>query len=393
MKSAGIIVEYNPMHNGHILHLEETKKRTNADVIIAVMSGNFLQRGEPAMLPKYIRTDIALQQGVDIVIELPYPYATQKAETFANGAISILNTLKVDELCFGSESGEINELQALSVQYNHVISSHIKKEMKKGISYPAALSNTLSSKDSTPTLPNNILGMHYIEAINRQQANIIPKTIKRVGSNYHDETFNGHIASATSIRKSLFQEYNLESIQSVVPSEVHTQIEHYLSTYRLLHHWELYFPFLQYQVLSSTKDILQHIYEAEEGLENRLISVMKESNTFAEFMSTLKTKRYTWNRLQRLCLHTLLQVTKDDMQCCTEQVPFIRLLGMTKNGQKYLSSIKKGISIPIVANTKSLTHPLIEMEKKATAVYYSVLPAELRLNAIRDEWFHHPIIR
>lgn len=392
MKSTGIIVEYNPMHNGHIHHLQETKKMTNADVIIAIMSGNFLQRGEPALLPKYTRAEIALNQGVDIVIELPYPFATQKAEIFANGAISLLKALQVDQLVFGSESGNIEDLQTLSTQNQQLIQENIKSEMKKGVSYPKALSSILALQ-SDISLPNNILGMHYIEAINRQQANIFPKTIIRTGSQYHDETITGQIASATSIRKSLIQNhYSMQEITNTVPDYTFSKMEQYFKSNNLFHHWELYFPFLQYQVLSSTNLKLEKVYEAEEGLENRLISAMKESTSFDELMSKLKTKRYTWNRLQRLCLHTLLDVTKENMLPYHTEVPFIRLLGMTSNGQQYLSSIKKEIQIPIVANTKSHTHPLIELEKKATAVYYSVLPSEQRIHAIRNEWFHQPII-
>lgn len=391
MKVAGIIVEYNPMHNGHILHLQETKKITNADVVIAVMSGNFLQRGEPAILPKYIRTEIALQLGVDIVIELPYPFATQKAETFANGAISLLNTLQVNELCFGSENGNIDDLQSIADISQKLTNSQIKKEMKKGISYPKAISNILPSNNSfvDTSLPNNILGMHYINAITSQQASILPKTISRIGSNYHDETFTNHIASATSIRKTLLNK-SLEDIEMTVPNITYQKLKQYYEINKLLHHWELYFPYLQYQVLTSNH--LGNIYEAEEGLENRLLHKIKESTSFEQLMLKLKTKRYTWNRLQRFCLHNLLQVTKDEMNCYTTDIPYIRLLGMSQTGQQYLSSIKKDLHIPIVANTKSFSHPLIELEKKATAVYYSILPSDIRIQSIRDEWFHQPII-
>lgn len=396
MKSAGIIVEYNPMHNGHLHHLNETKNKTGADVIVAVMSGNFLQRGEPAILPKYVRTEIALQQGVDIVIELPYPFATQKAETFANGAVSILEVLKIDQLCFGSESGNTNDLKILSLQNKQSIDKNIKSEMKKGVSYPTAVSSILSNSNLNTdiSLPNNILGMHYIDAIERQHSKIIPMTIPRIGANYHDETFVGQFASATSIRNSIiFGEKSFEEISTVVPRYTLDVMEQYYHANSLFHHWELYFHLLQYQVLSSTNSMLKEIYEAEEGLENRLISAMTKSNSFKELMMNLKTKRYTWNRLQRLCLHTLLQVTKEEMKDSSYAVPYIRLLGMTTNGQKYLSSIKKNLQVPIVANAKSLSHPFIELEKKATAVYYSVLPPELRLKAIRDEWFHQPIIK
>lgn len=399
MKAAGIVVEYNPLHNGHLYHIQETKKLTQCDILIAVMSGNFLQRGEPALLPKYSRSKMALQAGADIVIELPYAYATQKAETFASGAISILQDLKAQEMCFGSESGQINDFFALVQQKedNHAIfQTKVQEKIKQGISYPKALSEALASITSSAldvSLPNNILGMHYVEAIKKNGGTMIPKTIKRFGANYHDTDIHHEIASATSIRKILLEEeLNTTSITSVAPPFTTGSIEQYKQKYGTVHFWELYFPFLQYTLLTKSKEELQQIYEVEEGLENRILTQIATSHSFKDFMEGLKTKRYTWTRLQRLCVHILTNTTKEQMQAVEDNVPYLKLLGMTRKGQSYLSSIKKHLPVPLVANDKSYKHPLLALDQKATAAYYAVLPSTQRVHAIRNEWNHSPLI-
>lgn len=214
MKAVGIIVEYNPFHNGHSYHLQAAKEVAQADIVIAVMSGNFLQRGEPALVSKWYRTKMALLGGVDIVIELPYQFASQKAETFANGAISILDAIGCQALCFGSESGNISSfletIDFLAVNQD-IYDENIKRFIQTGVSYPKALSLSFQAMSSTNHLvdlakPNNILGYQYIKALKQQKSLIKPLTIRRKNADYHDEHFATEtIASATSIRKALFQ--------------------------------------------------------------------------------------------------------------------------------------------------------------------------------------------
>jgi predicted nucleotidyltransferase len=400
MQATGIIVEYNPFHNGHLYHLHETKKLTDADVVIAVMSGNFLQRGEPALLPKAERTKMALAAGVDLVIELPYAFSTQQADIFANGSVSLLHALGVQDICFGSESGSIEDFYTLLEKkktHQHDLQHIIKTKMKEGVSYPKALSyalEQLSSEGVNVSLPNNILGMHYIEAIKDQQSPIIPRTIQRHGSNYHDETFEQNIASATSVRKTLLtQDLSLSSIQQVIPSTTTNILEAYITSYKVVHHWEQYFPLLKYALLTKTKEELATIYEAEEGLENRLLAHIAQATSFTTFMETIKTKRYTWTRLQRLCLHILTNTTKEQMASAytDKTVPYIRLLGMNQQGQRYLSFMKKKIELPLLANTKAFSHPLLELENKASAVYTSILPEPLRSEALKRELTLRPI--
>jgi predicted nucleotidyltransferase len=400
MQATGIIVEYNPFHNGHLYHLHETQKLTRADIVIAVMSGNFLQRGEPALLPKIERTKMALAAGVDLVVELPYAFSTQQADVFANGAISLLQALGAQDLCFGSESGNIQDFYTLldkKKAHHHDLQHMIKTKMKEGISYPAALSFALaelSTEGVNVSLPNNILGMHYIEAIKDQHSAIIPRTIRRHGSNYHDETFEKNIASATSVRKTLLaNNLSLKSVKQVLPCTTTDILEAYIASHGLIHHWEHYFPLLKYALLTKTKQELASIYEAEEGLENRLFAYIAQATSFSNFMEAIKTKRYTWTRLQRLCLHILTNTTKEQMSCAhlEKTVPYIRILGMNQQGQRYLSLMKKKIEVPLLANAKGFSHPLIELDKKASAVYTSILPEPIRSTMLKHELTLHPI--
>jgi predicted nucleotidyltransferase len=400
IKAAGVVVEYNPFHNGHAYHLQETKKITEADVVIAVMSGSFLQRGEPALVSKWARTRMALEGGVDIVAELPYAFSTQKAKTFASGAISILEAFGVEEICFGSENGSIEPfLSAVQLQQNlgHELDEAIQKHVKKGISYPRALSEAFAriSKGETLDLakPNNILGFHYVEAIVQQKSRIIPKTIQRLSSQYHDETFaTASIASATSIRKHI-QSHSLDTASGVMPYSTLHHLRQYYRTYSLFHDWEQYFSLLKYKLLTMSPKDLKQIYEAEEGLEHRLLSAVKEASSFNAFMEAIKTKRYTWTRLQRLCLHVLTHTTKEQMSYMpqNETAPYIRLLGMSIKGQKYISEKKKDISLPLLSNIKSFNHPLLNIDHKANAVYLSVLSEPLRSAALKADFVQHPL--
>lgn len=403
MGAAGIIVEYNPFHNGHLYHLSETKKVTGADVIIAVMSGNFLQRGEPAIVSKWTRTEMALLAGCDVVIELPYCYAVQKAEIFANGAISLLNSLFVNKICFGSESGSINEFLSTlefmttnKVQFDH----HVSIYMKEGNSYPKATS--LAFKELNPTSdmidlsqPNNILGYHYIKAIHDQDTTIKPYTIKRHSAGYHDENFaTTTIASATSIRKSIFSSQEKIDTKQVMPIYSYERLMAYLEKQKLLHQWENYFCLLKYRILTSSLQELRDIYEMEEGIEHRLVASIKGSNSFIEFMNKLKTKRYTWTRLQRLCVHILTNTKKNEVSQIlkTSQPSYIRLLGMNKKGQNYLSSIKKQVAIPIVSTVSSFDHDMgLQMDIKATTTFAMGIPTPYQSSEISAEYSTPPI--
>ncbi|MFK4009656.1 nucleotidyltransferase [Bacillus cereus] len=383
--------------------MQQTKKLTQSDIIIAVMSGPFLQRGEPALISKWYRTKMALANGVDLVVELPYVFATQKAETFANGAISILNALRVSEICFGSEDGQIeNFYNTISIQKNEeeTFNCLVKQFMDAGNSYAKATSDAFShiltsEKNIDMSQPNNILGFQYMKAILSQNSSIQAQTIKRFASHYHDETFNDqHIASATSIRKQLFsEEGSFTTIEPFLPQATTSLLANYKQNYGILHNWEQYFSFFKYRLMTMSPGDLRHIYEIEEGLEHRILSKIQNSSSFYSFMEALKTKRYTWTRLQRACTHILTNTTKEDIRSANieQHAPYIRLLGMSQKGQTYLSKNKKKIELPILTHTKTFDHAALDIEKKANSVYFSIMHEPLRTQLLKQDITHHPI--
>lgn len=402
MNIVGIIVEYNPFHNGHALHIEHAKSVANADLVVAVMSGNFLQRGEPAFVSKWSRTKMALNAGVDIVLELPYVYATQQAEAFAQGAISIINAIGANSVCFGSESGDIEEFHNLFSflkKHEKSYNSSIQSFLKKGYSYPKALSlafNQLNNEKKVLdlSLPNNILGYHYVKAINSQKLMINPYTIKRTTAQYHDkEITQNTIASATSIRESLIkQEKDIETIRHVVPETTFKELQSYQNAYNSFQSWEQLFPYLKYKILTTSKEQLASIYEAEEGLENRIVHQINQATNFQQFMEGFKTKRYTWTRLQRYCLHILTNTTKDEMKKVQQACPYVRVLGMSKSGRKYINHHKKEIDIPLVSTISKFNHPFIEIEKRATSCYSLGYEPIIQQKLIAEEYAQPPII-
>ncbi|MDQ0482778.1 nucleotidyltransferase [Guptibacillus hwajinpoensis] len=403
MKTAGVIVEYNPFHNGHLYHLNETRKVTGADVVVAVMSGSFLQRGEPAFVDKWSRTRMALQNGVDIVIELPYVYATQKAEIFAKGAISLLSSIGVDELCFGSESGSIHEIQntvAFVDSHEKEYNERIKYFMSEGNSYPKATSLAFQSLQGHEDVldlsqPNNILGFQYVRAIHAQNVPIRPTTILRTKAGYHDqELTDTKIASATGIRNELLSKGSpLESIQAYVPEPTYNELQQYKETYSTFHGWHKLYHLLRYKLLTASPVKLASIYEAEEGLENRLITMAKTAPTFQDFMVAVKTKRYTWTRIQRFALHILTETTKEEMRPALEdRAPYLRLLGMSGIGRSYLNEIKNSLPVPLVSNINQFNHPFLTTERRVNQVYALGFTGKHQEEFLMKEYKTSPII-
>ncbi|WP_257131705.1 nucleotidyltransferase [Bacillus sp. AFS017336] len=400
VRSVGVVVEYNPLHNGHVFHLTSSKNTTNADVVIAVMSGQFLQRGEPAVVPKHVRTKLALQAGADLVIELPYSYSTQHASIFAKGAISILDSLKCDYVCFGSEEGKIEtfyELIKQKKQLTSSINSSIRTYLDQGLSYPAAYSTALQTNLETAnldvSLPNNILGIHYLEAIEHFKSKMEGSTIQRIAANYHDEETNHQsIASATAIRKIL--KGNNQTISDFVPSFTKDSIEDYINEFGKIHTWNEYFPYLKYKLTTAKKEELEEIYEAVEGLERRVLNSVLNCLDFEELMTAIKTKRYTWTRIQRLLTHLLTNTSKNEMSAILEKdrVPYIRLLGMSSIGKTYLNSKKKLIDVPIYTTINQQNQKELSTDLKATYAYSSILSISNQQKLIKTEYSMYPII-
>ncbi|TSB46310.1 nucleotidyltransferase [Alkalicoccobacillus porphyridii] len=400
-RAVGFVVEYNPFHNGHLYHLQQAKKETGAEVVIAVMSGSFLQRGEPAVVSKWSRTKMALANGVDLLLELPYAFAVQKAELFAKGAVSILSAAKADYLHFGSESGAIEDfhvLHSFMKEHEDKWNEQVQLRMKEGYSYPKATSLAFAHLEAKTQLsldqPNNILGYHYVKAIADLSSSLIPYTTKRHAAGFHDESISdSSIASATSIRLTLNDNpLPYDSIKKVMPASALEELKQYEERYNLLHTWESYFPFLQQRVLSSSITELASIYECEEGLEYRILDTIAKASTYSEWMNMLKTKRYTWTRLQRLATHLLTNTTKEEMnQLHTSELPYIRPLGMTTAGQKHLRSLKKQISVPIISRFASTNDPMATSELKASRSYAAPLSAESKVDRLNEDYLSFPI--
>lgn len=401
MKAVGLIVEYNPFHNGHAYHLQSSREAAGADVVIAVMSGNFLQRGEPALVSKWTRTKMALLGGADIVLELPYLFATQKAETFANGAVSILEAAGCESLCFGSENGDIssfmNTLNFLA-ENNEEFEKKINQYIKTGVSYPKAQSLSFTELASDKNLlnlskPNNILGYEYIKAIMRQKSSIKPMTIQRKQAEYHDEHFSSAtIASATSIRKAIFGDTaDREQIGQFIPSSTLELLENYYNEYGLFHNWECYWPLLKFRLLQMNPEELRTIYEIEEGLENRLLRAAANAESFSGFMEEVKTKRYTWTRLQRICVHILTNARKEEMLDGNEKASYLRLLGMSNNGRDYLKKMKSHFSLPLVSRLSSCKLTSLALDIKAARIYSCALTGKNQSKLLNMEYNQPPV--
>lgn len=401
MKACGLIVEYNPFHNGHLYHIQKAKEISQADCIIAVMSGAFLQRGEPAIIDKFHRTKAALASGVDIVLELPYLYAVQSSDYFAYGAVNTLNEIGVESICFGSESGSITNLIASYKHYKgkeSVYKEKLKQYLDEGMSFPDASQLAYRAIGLTDTAidlkkPNNILGFSYIKAIMDNHLSIEPLTVERIQSNFHDKDITTSIASATSIRKKLFEtDAILEQVKQTMPNETVRQLQRYKETAGLWHTWENYFPLLHYRVMTMSSKELQKIAGVDEGLENRLKKTAKDITTFKDWMHAIKTKRYTWTRLQRMFVHLLTNTKKSDLALIKQpsSVPYIRLLGLTQTGQTYLNKRKKDIAVPIVHKLGKDISLMLKIDERASDAYYSILTPTLRYK-YRQQERHGPI--
>jgi predicted nucleotidyltransferase len=379
MKTVGIIVEYNPLHNGHLHHIKETRRKSGCDCLVAVMSGNFTQRGEPAMIDKFTRTKMALKNEVDLVIELPFLLTIQSADIFAFSSVSLLNYLGVEELYFGSESGDVEELYKLSKilnskEYNRLI----KGFLKEGNSYPT--SSALAVKELCDSTlydkPNNILGIHYINAVNELNSKMKIKSIERIKTNYHDEFTKGtKIQSASAIRKLLKAN---KDISKFVPGSVDELLKD-----RKVIDLEMFYEYLKYMIISSSKKDIGKIFGISEGLENRIKSI-KDFSSIQDLIEKVISRRYTNSKLKRSLMHVLCQTSKKSLE--TIEVPYIRILGMNVTGKEYLSSVKKNLKVPLISKVTENIHPYLDTELKVSMIYSLVSDRDI----FKEEF--HPVI-
>ncbi|MED1202184.1 nucleotidyltransferase [Heyndrickxia acidicola] len=403
MDSTGVVVEYNPFHNGHDYHFRQARKLSGADVVIAVMSGNFLQRGEPAIVSKWARAEMALNAGVDLVVELPYAFAVQHADIFARGAIGILGELRCQSFCFGSESGEIKDFEAslnLVKMHKAAYNMQVQTLLKTGMSYPQAMAESFSNLDPRGTYvdlskPNNILGFQYLQANHNLLHPMAPLTISRKNANYHDKSLSSEsIASATAIRKALFEgTLDFAKTKAYLPSFSTTGLIEYEKSFGLLHSWEKYWSYLQYQLLTLEPNELNSIYELEEGIEFRLKRAAEESESFEAFMNKVKTKRYTWTRIQRMCVHILTHSKKKEVVERSRAPEYIRLLGMNQKGREYLNKVKKELSLPLVSRLAAISPELTRLDVKSSLVYAHVLSEPARQRLLKMEYAQPPLFR
>ncbi|TRZ38832.1 nucleotidyltransferase [Niallia circulans] len=401
MKAVGIIVEYNPFHNGHLHHIQKAKELSNADIVIAVMSGPFLQRGEPALLSKWHRAEMALSGGVDLVIELPYAFSTQHATIFAQGAVQLLDSMGCDAICFGSESGDI--LKFINTYYlltknKDVFNTNIKKHLQAGSSYPKAMAATFTEMTSTEdvvdlTLPNNILGFEYVKAVLSLSLPIEIHTVQRLNAGYHDKFFTSDtIASATSIRKEIIEGNSLDTITPYINAATLKILQDYKQRFATFHEWEKYWPYLKFRLMQMTSTELQTIYEVEEGIENRILAVYEKASSFQEFISLLKTKRYTWTRLQRICVHILTNTKKEEMNA-NNTPAYLRLLGSSKQGRAYLKDRKKALKLPLISKLSSFQHNQIDLDIRAASIYTLAAQTSHQKTLLAMEYSQPPIMK
>lgn len=382
MKKIGIICEYNPFHNGHLYHISKIKEMFDDSLIILVMSGNFTQRGEASIIPKYSKCDIALLSGIDLVIELPFIFATQSADVFAKTSIEILDKLNVDYVVFGSETNDINKLTMLAkTQINNKKYDKLVKEyLDKGVNYPTALSKALYQlTDKKIDKPNDILGVSYIREILKLNSNITPICIKR-SNDYNSIELNDNITSASSIRYALL---NGDNVKNYVPEYVYDYLKNPIFT-------KNYFNLLKYKIM--TENTLEEYQTVDEGIQNRIKKYIINSKDLDDLILKVKTKRYTYNKLSRMFIHILCNLKKEEVKKYNK-ISYIRVLGFNIKGRNYLNEIKKDIDIPLITNFSRTNDPILDIEMRSTCVYASILNEKDKINLIESEYKDFPIIR
>lgn len=397
MNVVGLVVEYNPFHNGHLYHLQRSLAVCQTEFAVGAMSGNFLQRGEPAAFDKWTRAATAIAGGIDVVFELPVAFAAHSAEYFAAGAVGLLNaTGIVTHLSFGSESGNLASIQALSrllADEPAQLQTRLREEMAAGASYPAARAKavlrylrevaplpdvTAEQAFSLMERPNNILSIEYLKALHSTGSTIRPVTVPRVRADYHDPFFPaGNIASATAIRHALQAAYRtgettaaaLSAVARFIPAAVREILADALNRGRGPVFWESLAPAVLTVLRRTDTATLASIAGIGEGLENRLLGAARQAATVQELLEALQTKRYARTRLQRILVHTLLNYTAADAAAYRAIGPqYLRVLAFSPKGKILLRTMRDTASVPIIHRPAKIIH--------RPAKYDSRIPAD-----------------
>lgn len=383
-KILGIIAEYNPFHNGHLYHLQESKKETGSKYTVAIIGNNFSQRGSASIVSKWDKTEMLLKCGIDLVIEMPQIYSCSYAENFAYGSISILNSLNIiDYISFGSEAGNIESLSNVqSIIMSKRFQNLLKEKISDKVSYPKAMSMALkeySSEFSNIDFleSNNILAIEYLNSLKKLNSRITPITIKRLDNKYNDLSLSkGKITSATSIRNSLEENYDLSKINKFIPKGTLDILKSYKKVITL----KDFEKEIIYSIKMSSISRLSSLPEVSEGLEYKIKKASEISSSLEELIDNIKSKRYTISRIQRILVYSLLNITKDDLNISKSITPYVKVLGFNENGKKIISKIKReNKKISLITSLKSYENTLddinmkrlLEIDKLSTSLYTS----------------------
>lgn len=379
MHKIGIICEYNPLHNGHLYQIKKIKETYKDSLIIVCLSSCFMQRGEASILNKWDKTRLAIESGVDLVLELPFAFATQYQDIFAKGALTILNHLKIDTLVFGSECNDIELLKNLaSVQlkddgYNHLV----KRYLDLGLNYPTSLSKALFDISGVKLdKPNDLLALAYVKEIIKNNYDIEPFSIRRT-SDYHNSNLDSDIVSASTIRKLLKDGVN---VNNYLPYNIYD----YLSEIDE----DKYFALLKYQIINNI-DCLDKFQTVDEGIENRIIKYINMVNSKEELILKVKSKRYTYNKINRMFTHILTNFTKEDAK--NLEIEYLRVLGFNTRGKNYLNKIKKDIDIPIINKYIPNMYKSLDIEFRVSLIY-SLILKDKGDDFLKREYRNKPVI-
>ncbi|CAI6024615.1 nucleotidyltransferase [Cohnella sp. JJ-181] len=403
MSTVGLVVEYNPLHNGHLYHVQQSRKITDADAAIAVMSGHFLQRGEPAIADKWARAEMALRAGCDLVLELPVAYSAQPAQWFAYGAVAALAATGVcDALCFGSESGDAAALSRVADRLAAEPESmrlRLGELLKAGLPYPTAYADAarelLAAEGQADAAfglsqPNHTLGLHYLLALRRLGSPIKAYSIRREKSDYNQASItDAAIASATALRKLIGEAGGaLDGLAPYAPAATLEILRREAAAGRAPVAWAHFARPLFHLLGSLPASELAAYAEVTEGLEHRIKGALRELRSWRvdELLDLLKTKRYTRTKLQRTLARILLGHRKEDLdgERLAGGVQYIRVLGFTARGQALLKRMKKTAAVPVVHSAADGDWPFLAMDARATAVYAAAFAAGRPADAWRD---------
>lgn len=387
-KVLGIIAEYNPFHNGHLFHLNESKKLTGSSYTVAIMSGNFAQRGNTSIIDKWSKAKSAIECGVDLVVELPVLYSTSSAENFAEGAIKILDSLKVvDYLSFGAETADVNLLNNIATVLNEEpkeYKSLLSEELKKGLSYPKARENALmiylndiKKYSNVLSSPNNILGIEYIKALKKYNSIIQPIAMPRHESGHNDLNYHGNIASSTAIRN-ITKNNGFDILRKLMPEPSYTNLIKNIKVGHVVPDLSVFEKEIIFNLRKMSIYDISQLPDVSEGLEFAIKNAANSCNSLVELLNIIKSKRYTQTRIQRILLYSLLGFTKKDIAISKKTQPYVRVLGFNEKGKYLISEVAKANpKLNIITSVKKFTDKnlnrnlksMLEKDIWATDVY------------------------